>query len=138
MAQNGTLGPDWFMWSLPCRAAAGRTAMQPKNGLWLQPGPMTTRATRGAREVARRAAEGGPVKAPLYVRGPMKRPTQGNRKAPRKDSWRGSPGWAVTSSWREAMKRTMMRAWRAVVKVGVLSWLPRTAASVPCEQDWLP
>lgn len=95
--------------------------MQPKNGLRLQPGPVTARATRGAGEAAGRAAEGGPVKAPLYVRGPKKRPAQGSRKA----SWRGSPGWAVTNSWREAMKRTTMRAWRAVVKVGVLSWLPR-------------
>lgn len=117
MAQNGTLGLDWFMWSLPRRAAVRRMAMQLKSGLWLQPGPMIARVTRGAGEEAGRAAEEGPVKAPSCVRGPMKRPAWGGRRAPRKDSWRGSPGWAVMSSWRKAMKR----AWTGMVKVGVLS-----------------
>lgn len=83
--------------------------MHLRNGLRLQPGPPTARATREAGEEAGGAAEVGPMRVPTSVRGPMKRPAWVSRRAPRKGSCSGSPRWAVKSSRRGTVKKSMKR-----------------------------
>lgn len=106
--------------SLPRRAAGRTVYTQLRNGLQLQPGPVTARATRDLRNRPGGELRGGQGRGPCGATG--------------EHCGGGSPRWSVTSVWRGIMKSAVKRAHSGVV--GVACRVLREGPGEPLWAAW--